>query len=70
MKTQKHGLRNYHEVATFIRQLIAIPFLPGSLITPTYSSLQLPRLENPEVIKLEKHSYKYKQCIRELSLQN
>ena len=58
MKTQKLGLsqsfRNSHEVATFIGQLMAIPFLPGSLIAPTYSFLQLHRLENPEMIKLEK----------------
>ena len=58
MKTQKVGLsenfRDSHEVATFIRQLMAMPFLPASLITPTYNFLQLPTLENPEMIKLEK----------------
>ena len=57
-KTQKLGLsqsfRNSHVVAKFIRQLMAIPFLPAPLITPTYSFLQLPTLESPEMIKLEK----------------
>ena len=33
---------------------MAIPFLPAPLITPTYSFLQLPTLESPEMIKLEK----------------
>ena len=33
---------------------MAMPFLPASLITPTYSFLQLPTLESPEMIKLEK----------------
>ena len=33
---------------------MAMPFLPASLITPTYNFLQLPTLENPEMIKLEK----------------
>ena len=55
MKTQKVGLcnsfRDSHEVATFVRQLMAMPFLPASLITPTYNFLQLPTLENPEMIK-------------------
>ena len=57
-KTQELGFsqsfRNSQVVAKFIRQLMAIPFLPTPLITPTYSFLQLPTLESPEIIKLEK----------------
>ena len=49
IKTQKLGLsqdfRNSHEVATCIKQLLAIPFLPPSLISPTFGFLQMPTLE-------------------------
>lgn len=57
-KTQKLGLtdafKNNPEIARFIRQLMAIPFLPASLIYPTYSLIPTPTLENTEAVKLTK----------------
>ena len=58
-KTQKLGLsnafKNNIQIQTFIRQLMAIPFLPASLINPTYRFLQLPTISDAEKIQLEKH---------------
>ena len=57
-KVQKLGLcesfRNNPEVTKYVRQLMAIPFLPASLIVPTFSFLQMPSLQIPEMSKLEK----------------
>ena len=58
-KTQKLGLtesfKDNIEVARYIRQLMSIPFLPASLIHPTYSLLQFPATIIPtEAMKLEK----------------
>ena len=56
-KTQKLGLvHSFHdnpETAKFIRNLMAIPFLPASLIRATYAFLQVPDLTNLESGKLE-----------------
>ena len=57
-KTQKLGLsqefRDNPLVGNFIRHLMAIPFLPASLISPTYTFLQLPTLESTTMMKLDK----------------
>ena len=59
-KTQKLGLvdtfNENHEFSTYIRYLMAIPFLPASLIKPTFTLIQsptLPALENSKVEKLK-----------------
>ena len=56
-KTQKLGLvHSFHdnpETAKFIRNLMAIPFLPASLIRATYAFLQVQDLTNLESGKLE-----------------
>ena len=56
-KTQKvglsHGFKNNLHIQKFVKELMAIPFLPPSLIYPTYSLLQMPSLEDIEMIKLE-----------------
>ena len=58
MKTQKlalsQGFRNNHEITKYIKQLMAIPFLPSSLINPTFGFLQIPTLEQTEMVKVEK----------------
>ena len=58
MKSQKLGLSqgfgNNHEMTNYIKQLMAIPFLPASLIHPTFGSLQMPTLEKTEMVELEK----------------
>ena len=55
-KTQKlglsHGFKNTPEITRFIRQLMAIPFLPAPLIYPTYTLISTPTLENEETDKL------------------
>ena len=61
IKVQKLGLsesfRNNPEVRKYVRQLMAIPFLPAALIMPTYRFLHLPSPENPDTLnKLEKLS--------------
>ena len=57
-KTQKVGLaqdfRNRQEIESYIKQLMALPFLPASLINPTYTYLQIPNLSNSDMIKLQK----------------
>ena len=58
-KTQKLGLtesfKDNIEVARYTRQLMSIPFLPASLIHPTYTLLQFPATIIPtEAMKLEK----------------
>ena len=56
-KIQKLGLantfKNNIEIQAFVRQLMAIPFLPVSLINPTYSLLQLPIVSDAERNNLE-----------------
>ena len=56
-KTQKAGLaesfREIPEAVSFLRNLMAIPFLPPDLIHPTYSLLQIPNLLNDNGPKLE-----------------
>ena len=49
-----HGLKNNPEITRFIRQLMAIPFLPAPLIYPTYTMISTPTLENEETEKLTK----------------
>ena len=57
-RTQKVGLvqsyRQNHELTTFIRYLMAHPFLPLELIHSTYSLLNIPTLANEETQKLDK----------------
>ena len=49
-KTQKLGLtqsfKDNIQVAKFIRQLMAIPFLPTALIIPTYSLIETPTFQS------------------------
>ena len=58
LKTQKLGLsesfKSNPEVTKYIRQLMAIPFLPPPLLSPTFNFLQMPSLEIPEMLNLEK----------------
>ena len=59
-KTQNVGLaqefRNNQDIECYIKQLMAIPYLPSSLINPTYTCLQMPSLDtsDPNMIKLQK----------------
>ena len=57
MKTQKLGLsqgfRINHKITKYIKQLMAIPFLPSSLINPSFGFLQIPTLEQTDMVKLE-----------------
>ena len=60
-KVQKIGLvetfKENNEFASYIRKLMSVPFLPASLIQPTYSFLQLPtNLIASESVKLERIS--------------
>ena len=48
-----HSFHNHPETAKFVRNLMAIPFLPASLIRPTYAFLQVPFLPNLESDKME-----------------
>ena len=56
-KTQKCGLastyRRNHECVSFVKKIMAIPFLPAELILPTYSLLQIPTLQQSQMTKLE-----------------
>ena len=56
-KTQKCGLastyRGNSECASFVKKIMAIPFLPAELILPTYSLLQIPTLQQSQMTKLE-----------------
>ena len=49
-----NGFKNNHEITRFIRQVMAIPFLPASLIYPTFTLISTPTLENEETEKLTK----------------
>ena len=66
LKSQKLGLsksfRGNSEVTKYIKQLMAILFLPPSLIRPTFIFLQMPSLETPEMLKLEKLNKYFKKC--------
>ena len=71
-KTQKLGLsnafKNNFQIQTFVRQLMAIPFLPASLIVPTHSFLEIPRVNDTEKIQLEKlQKYFTKHWIRQIT---
>ena len=56
-KVQEFGITpGFHEnieITRFIKQLMAIPFLPASLISPTFTLLQKPNLTTIESIKLD-----------------
>ena len=57
-KVQKLGLtQSFHdniEITKFVKQLMAIPFLPASLISPTYLFIQAPDLSAKESMKMDK----------------
>ena len=64
-EVQKFGLvktfKENNEFASYIRKLMSVPFLPASLIQPTYSFLQLPtNLIASETVKLERISKYFK----------
>ena len=77
-RTQKLGLsqtfRNNLQFTKYVKQLMAIPFLPPSLIYPTHNLLQTSSLENDEMIKFEKLKKYFKRrwlnqiCPEELSI--
>ena len=46
-------LSKYTKLAVFVRQIMAIPFLPCDLIYSTYSCLQSPKLQPIENCKLD-----------------
>ena len=54
---QQYGLassyRDITDLKTFVRQIMAIPFLPSDLIHPTYSLLQIPTIPEIEKLKLD-----------------
>ena len=58
-KTQNVGLaqefRNNQDIECYIKQLMAIPYLPSSLINPTYTCPQMPSLDTSDanMIKLQ-----------------
>ena len=52
--------RNIPELAVFVRQIMAIPFLPCDLIHSTYSCLQIPKLQQIEKCKLDDFLRYYK----------
>ena len=71
-KIQKLGLantfKNNIEIQAFLRQLMAIPFLPVSLINSTYSLLQIPIVSDAERNNLEKlQKYYTKHWIRQIT---
>ena len=45
--------RDITDLKTFVRQIMAIPFLPSDLIHPTYSLLQIPTIPEIEKLKLD-----------------
>ena len=71
-KTQKLGLsqsfKNNVHVAKFIRQLMAIPFLPAPLIAPTFTLIEFPVLPIEDMPRLEKlKKYFKKRWINQIS---
>ena len=56
-KIQKCGLastyRGNSECASFVKKIMAVPFLPAELILPTYTLLQIPTLQQSQMDKLE-----------------
>ena len=71
-KTQKLGLtqsfKDNIQVAKYIRQLMAIPFLPEALIIPTYTLIETPTLPVDHLLKLEKlKKYFRKQWLNKIS---
>ena len=63
-KTQKLGLiqefKDKPQVKDYIRNLMALPFLPAALINPTFTFLELPTLDNITMMKLDKLSKYFK----------
>ena len=57
-KTQKldlcNAFKNNPEVARFIRQLMAMPFLLASLLYPTFTLIPTPTLESAEAVRVDK----------------
>ena len=57
-KVQKLGLtQSYHEnneKSRYVKQLMALPFLPASLINPTFLFFQVPDLSATQTIKMDK----------------
>ena len=49
-----HGFKSNTEISKFARLLMAIPFLPASLITPTFDLIPTPSLEANEASMVEK----------------
>ena len=71
-KLQKLGLvqsfRDNPEIAAYIKQLMAIPFLPAPLIIPTFNFLLMPIVQNTEKSKIEKlKSYCKKRWINQIT---
>ena len=50
---QELGIHENIEITQFISQLMAIPFLPASLISPIFTFLEIPNLSTMESMKLE-----------------
>ena len=48
------GYGNKREIEKYIKQLMAIPFLPDPLIIPTFNFIPVPEFENSKGIKLKK----------------
>ena len=48
------GISRKQRITAFIRNLMAIPFLPPDLIRSTYSQLQVPSLHNNDESKLKR----------------
>ena len=72
-KSQKLGLiqgfGDNPDIAAYIKLLMAIPFLPSPLISPTFNFLLIPTsIQNVEMLKLEKlRNYCQKRWIRQIS---
>ena len=71
-KTQKCGLastsRGNSELGSFVKKIMAIPFLPADLIPPTYSLLQIPALQHSKTTKTETFlNYYKKQWLTKIS---
>ena len=66
------SFREYHELATYIRKLMAIPYLPASDILSTFTLLDSPtNLPVPEEIKLIKlQKYFKRRWLRQIFPEN
>ena len=57
-----HGFKSNPEISKFTRLLMALPFLPASLISPTFNLITTPSLDGSEALmvgKLKKYIKKY-----------